>query len=336
MNRRSMNALALTISMAFSPAWAYANPQVAKASQTAGTPVQQIRHFNQKTETAQVLGPSSPHYRVNLFYDSQNHRIRGKLSVTFTNHLQQEMQEVYFHLRGNAKTYQQKGGKTTINHVRVNGRKAGFQIKNHTALHITGFQLPSKQRATVSMDFEVNIPHDQGRFGWHHTTTSLENWLPVLAVYDHEKWNVNPYSSYGENFYNLPGNYDITLTTDKHQVIAATGIEIGSAKVQGNLATHRYQAKHVRDFSIHMDPGYQVISDQVRHVRVNVYYTKKHEKYAETMLKFAVNNVESYIKKHGSYPWPELDVVGTDGRFGEWESPQLLMISQIHHNFRRI
>jgi hypothetical protein len=85
-----------------------------------------------------------------------------------------------------------------------------------------------------------------------------------------------------------------------------------------------------------MDPGYQVISDQVRHVRVNVYYTKKHKKYAETMLKSAVNNVESYIKKHGSYPWPELDVVSTDGRFGEWESPQLLMISQIHHNFRRI
>lgn len=336
MNRRFMNALALAISMTFSPALAYANPQGSEATQPSDTSVQNIQLSHKKQKTTQVLGPSSPQYKMHIFYDSKNHRIKGNLSVTFTNHLQQEMQEVYFHLQGNAKAYQHKGGKMDITDVKVNGKKAVFNIKNHTALHITGIQLPAKQKATVSMDFEVNIPHDQGRFGCYKTTTSLENWLPILAVYDNKRWNVDPYSSYGESFYNLTGNFDVTLTTDKNQVIATTGIEIGSPKIHGNLATHRYQAKNVRDFSIKMDPTYQVISDQVNDVKVNVFYTKKHEKYAETMLESAVNSVKAFIEKHGDYPWPELDVVSTDGRFGEWEYPQLIMISMDENRFHKI
>ncbi|PTX63167.1 peptidase M1-like protein [Melghirimyces profundicolus] len=281
-----------------------------------------------KTSAAkkEVRGPSDPSYKMDVKYDSTKHQINGTLTVRFANNLGMEMKDIWFNVWANAETFRENGGVVEIHKVKVDGTAADFSLKG-TGLHIKGLSIPENASAKVQMEFTVQVPEAQDRFGWYGTTVSLGNWFPILAVYDDEGWNVDPYYPYGESFYSLSGNFDVRLTTDKEQVVAATGTRIGKPKVSGKWAVHRFKAKNVRDFAIELDPTYKVKSGMAGKVKVNVYYTEKHAKFADAMLESGIESIELFSEKYGQYPWPELDVVSMEGWFGGMEYPQLIMMS---------
>ena len=273
-----------------------------------------------------VLGPAKPSYVMDVTYNSTTHEVKGKLEVTFKNNIKNNLSELYFNLWGNAETFEENGGSMDVSKIKVNGKKAKFEV-NETALHIQNLSLEKNKKSTVTMNFNVSLPEQQDRFGWYGETVSLGNWFPILSVYDDEGWNVDPYYPYGEAFYSLSGKYDVTVKTDKDQVIAATGEEVGKPVIKGNQATHRYKAKDVRDFAMEMNPNYRVISSKVKGIKVNVYYSSDHAKYAASLLESGVDSLELFSEKFGKYPWPELDIVTMEGWFGGMEYPQLVMIS---------
>ncbi|MGB7999625.1 MAG: M1 family metallopeptidase [Anaerobacillus sp.] len=273
-----------------------------------------------------VLGPSKPSYVMDVDYNATTHEVKGTLEVTFKNNIKNNLSELYFNLWGNAETFEENGGGMNVSKIKVNGKKEKYEV-NETALHIKGLSLQKNKKTTVSMNFNVNLPEQQDRFGWYGDTVSMGNWFPILSVYDDEGWNVDPYYPYGEAFYSLSGKYDVTMTTDKAQVIAATGKEVGKPVIKGNKATHHYKAKDVRDFAMEMNPNYRVISSKVNGTKVNVYYSAEHAKYAASLLESGVDSLELFSEKFGKYPWPELDVVTMEGWFGGMEYPQLVMIS---------
>jgi aminopeptidase N len=279
-----------------------------------------------QTKDNKVLGPANPHYTMNVSYDTNKHQVTGSLSVAFENNLKIDLNELYFNLWGNAAMFTDNGGGMEVSHIKVNGKEASYAV-NGTSLHITGVSLKKASHADVSMDFKVTLPNQQDRFGWYKNTVSLGNWFPILSVYDNEGWNIDPYFPYGESFYSLTGDFDVRLTTDKQQIIATSGTEIGEAKIKDNLATHRYKAHEVRDFAIQMDPGYHVKSANVDNIKINVYYTDEQAKYADSMLESGIDSVTLFSDKFGKYPWPELDITGMEGWFGGMEYPQLVMIS---------
>ncbi|TCP20965.1 peptidase M1-like protein [Scopulibacillus darangshiensis] len=273
-----------------------------------------------------VLGPGHPKYTMNVTYNSKNHTISGHMTVAFNNNLHKNLNRLYFNLWGNASVFEENGGGMTVSHVKINGKKAAY-IVNDTKLKISGLSLKANKKVTVGMDFNVSLPHQQDRFGWNKTTVSLGNWFPILGVYDEEGWNLDPYYAYGESFYSLTGDFDVTLTTDKDQVIAASGTEVGKAKIMSSQAVHHYKAHNVRDFAMEMDPTYHVKSTTVNKTKINVYYTDEQAKYADAMLESGHDSIALFSKKFGKYPWPELDVVSMEGWFGGMEYPQLVMIS---------
>ncbi|WP_409294095.1 M1 family metallopeptidase [Peribacillus sp. SCS-26] len=273
-----------------------------------------------------VLGPAAPKYKLDASYDSETHKVKGKLQVTFKNNLKMDLHELYFNVWGNAETYTDNGGGIDVSNVKVNGKRAVYNV-DATALHIPTVNLKKNKPATVTMDFDVTVPEQQDRFGWYKNTVSLGNWFPILAVYDKEGWNVDPYFPYGESFYSLTGDFDVTLKTDKKQVIAATGTEVGRPLLINNKITRHYKAKDVRDFALEMDPNYKVKKGSVNHVKINVYYTEEQAKYADSMLKAGLRSIDLFSDHFGTYPWPELDIVGMEGWFGGMEYPQLTMIS---------
>jgi hypothetical protein len=273
-----------------------------------------------------VYGPSNPHYQINVFYDSQAHRVTGTMKVNFTNNLKKDLKELYFNLWGNASVVREHGGGMSVSSVKVNGKTAAFEQKD-TALHISDITVKKGSRSSAWLKFAVQVPENKDRFGWDGKTVSLGNWFPILAVYDQEGWNVDPYYPYGESFYSLTGNFDVTVTTDKEQVIATSGTEVDPPRVKGKFATHRYQAKQVRDFAMEMNPDYHVKKAKAGNVDINVYYTDKHAKYADAMLESGIDSIKLFSEKFGQYPWPELDIVSMEGWFGGMEYPQLIMIS---------
>lgn len=273
-----------------------------------------------------VRGPINPQYKMDVTYDSESHTISGKMNVTFKNNLEKTLNQLYFNLWPNAETFDDAGGGIEVDDVEVNGEEASFNVDG-TALQISDVSLKKNKPATVEMEFEVSVPEGMDRFGWYEETVSLGNWFPILAVYDEEGWNVDPYYPYGEAFYSLTGDFEVTVTADKSQVIAASGTEIGKPDVRGELATHHYKAKDVRDFALEMNPNYMVKTAKVGHVDINVYYLESQAKHADAMLKSGKKSIALFGEKFGRYPWPELDIVGMKGWFGGMEYPQFVMIS---------
>ncbi|UZJ76918.1 M1 family metallopeptidase [Fictibacillus sp. KU28468] len=296
---------------------------IQKYSQMPKAPFQDLAKQGNRLN---VMGPSKPSYKMNVFYDTSKHQISGKLSVKFKNNLKKNLNELYFNLWGNADMFAENGGSMDVSNVKVDGKRVVYNVDG-TALHIPSVKIKKDKSASVSMNFTVKVPEQQDRFGWFKNTVSLGNWFPILAVYDKEGWNVDPYFHAGESFYSLTGDYDVTVTTDKKQVIAASGTEVGKPQNIGNLAVHRYKAHDVRDFAMEMDPTYKIKKGMVNNVKINVYYTAEQAAYADSMLQSGLKSIDLFSDHFGTYPWPELDIVGMEGWFGGMEYPQLVMIS---------
>ncbi|MFC0522974.1 M1 family metallopeptidase [Pontibacillus salicampi] len=285
-------------------------------------PIQQINPFPFQSRR----GPSNPNYTLDVHYDKDQHVMKGSMKVEVTNNLSTTLDHIYFNVWPNAETFQENGGGITVENVQVNGNASEYRVEK-TKLDIQQVQWKPHEKKTITMEFKVQIPKQKDRFGWYGDTVSLGNWFPILAVYDEEGWNLDPYYPYGEAFYSLSGNFDVTVTTHSSEVIAATGKQIGERKVEGDMATYRYKAFNVRDFAMEMDPNYHVTTAIVNNVDINVYYTDKQEKYADDMLESGVDSIKLFSEKFGAYPWPELDIVSMEGWFGGMEYPQLVMMS---------
>ncbi|HET7615437.1 MAG TPA: M1 family metallopeptidase [Bacillales bacterium] len=277
----------------------------------------------------QAPGPNHPSYRMKVFYDKESHKISGSMNVRFHNNTGKTLNHVYFNLWDNADVFTSNGGGITVSNVKVNGKKADYAV-NGVHLDISNVALKKNRSATVHMKFNITVPNQQDRFGWYENTVSLGNWFPILAVYDDEGWNLDPYYPYGESFYSLTGKFDVTVVTDKDEVIAASGREIGQPDVHNGLATHRYKAHRVRDFAMEMSTDYHVKSAKVNNVDVNVYYTDAQAKYADAMLEAGKRSIKLFGEKYGKYAWPELDIASMKGWFGGMEYPQLVMISIVN------
>ncbi|HET7658438.1 MAG TPA: M1 family metallopeptidase [Bacillales bacterium] len=288
--------------------------------------VHQMPSQSQLSTKKTVLGPDHPSYRMNISYDKNTHSITGSMHVGFDNNLAKTLHHLYFNLWDNAKVFTSNGGSITVSNVKVNGHSAQYDV-NGVHLDISGLSLPKDRHVTVSMNFHISVPNQEDRFGWYQNTVSLGNWFPILAVYDNEGWNLDPYYPYGESFYSLTGDFDVTLTTDASEVVAATGTEIGQPKIHNSLATHRYKAHRVRDFAMELSTDYKVKSAKVNNVKVNVFYTPEQAQYADAMLAAGKKCIRLYGEKYGQYAWPELDIASMEGWFGGMEYPQLVMIS---------
>ena len=271
-----------------------------------------------------LYGPDNPSYQMDVSFDATKHVAKGKLTVTCTNNLDHRLKHIYFNLWPNASVF--KGGGIQVSDVKYNGKKAEFHV-NKTKLDISPIVFDKAERSSVSMKFTVKLPEKQDRFGWSGKTSSFGNWFPILAVYDHEGWNLDPYFKSGESFYSLTGQFDVKLTTDDKEVVATTGQQVGNVKKTNGKATYHFTARNVRDFAMEMNPNYHKESSVIDGIRVNNYYTEKQKPYAGDFMSVAREALNAYDEKYGRYAWDELDIVSMKGWFGGMEYPQLVMIS---------
>lgn len=277
-----------------------------------------------KTEDI-VYGPANPTYKLDVTYDDKKHQISGSMSVQFVNNLNKTLEHIYFNLWPNAKEL--NGGGVQVDNIQLNNKPVNFDVKK-TKLDIFGLTLKPENKASIKMEFTVTVPKMRSRFGWYDTNISLGNWFPILAVHDNESWNLDPYFASGESFYSVTSDFDVTLRTNKGQVIATTGQSFGKVTMEDGLAVHHFEAKNARDFAIVMNSAFNQSTIIENGVQINVFYEEKDKKSAKYMMDSALYSLSLYGKLFGKYPWSELDIIGMPLNEGlGMEYPQLVMIN---------
>jgi hypothetical protein len=255
--------------------------------------------------------PGATMYHIDLLIPEDLLVLEGHQELLYTNCEEAPLEEVYFRLFVNT-----NGGKATVSGVKVNGQDVeadyGFE---RSALRVPlPAPLEPGGQVTMEMDFEVQVPLEMGGnyglFGYFDDVLVLDEFYPVVAVYDDEGWNVEVPPSAGDLTYFDSSFYVVRVTAPADLVVVASGIEVGR-ETEGDEKVLTFVAGPARDFYLAASEQYVVIREQIGETTVNSYAFPERQEHAQLALQYAVDALVSYNGRFGVYPYVEFDVVST-------------------------
>lgn len=293
-----------------------------------------------------------PRYEIDAKLDAQKHKIIARQKVTFTNNTDKEVKEIYFHIYPHRKytreeirfIYRYAGyfkinlfpegfqsGDLRINSIYLNqGEKLNYAIegRDETILKVNlGSWLKPNDKTELVMDFEVDIPHALGRFGWHKDITTLARWYPILSVLDEEGWHNYPFYIYHQPYFSQAAYYQVNLTLAKEAVVAASGVIKGEAANNDGTKILKLETEFpVRDFGLSISPDFNVYSLKEGKVKINSYYLTGSQARAKEAAQSAASLMRFYSDKFGEYPYSEFNIAPSFLAYGGCQSSGLIFI----------
>jgi aminopeptidase N len=186
-------------------------------------------------------------------------------------------------------------------------------------------------RIEVAMTME--LPRFPERFGRWRDLTLLGNWIPHVAVRDDGAWVLPEFGSVGDPFVSETAEYQIWLTVDENLGVVGTGTLISVEDVDGGSRLWRFAAPELRDAAYVVGPFLRGLEATAGDTIVRSWYPAGRGRAGAANLDVAVAAVEHYSERYGELPWPEVDVVETEGRLGGMEYPGVVFVSSASEPF---
>lgn len=250
-------------------------------------------------------------YHVDLRIPDDYRILEGHQELRYTNREDVALEEVYLRLFVNT-----NGGKVTVSGVQVEGQ----DVEAENAFEESALRVPLPtplemgDQVVIEMDFEVEVPREMGGnyglFGYFDDVLVLDEFYPVIAVYDDEGWNVETPPRAGDLTYFDASFYLVQVTAPADAVVVASGIQV-SKESQGGEQVLTFAAGPARDFYLAASSRYAAISEQVGETTVHSYAFPERAEHAQLALQYAVEALKSYNERFGVYPYVEFDVVST-------------------------
>lgn len=294
-------------------------------------------------------------YNIQIEFDPDNQTVSGLQNTIYTNNEDVNLNNIYFHLYPNAFKSKEtvpflfddfnnaypngfSEGYINIEEISVNGDRANYSIegKGDTILKIQlNQELEPGENITIDMKYLVKLPPATERFGFGQETFNFGNWYPVVAVYDDEGWNIDPYYSIGDPFYSDVANYNVIIEAPEDITIAATG-EVVGIKNNENKKNWNISAKAVRDFAWVASKYFKVVESEVDGIKLKNYIINNGDLDEETIdraVEYTNNSIKTFNKVFGKYPYKEYSVVQTNFPSG-MEYPGIVFIGKQYYDKR--
>ncbi len=305
-------------------------------------------------EEDRELAKTLDQYDITASLNSDDMTIEAKQTIAYINREDKPLEELVLHVYPNAYKTRETApalfgdesaiypngfepGQIDFSLVQVDGQKAFHEIQAvyDTILRISLDQaLEPGDQAQIDLEWVLTIPPSLDRLGYGDRHINLGNWYPVMAVYDHQGWNVDPYYKIGDPFYSEVANYQVTFTAPKEYTIASTGI-LRSLEETDTSKTWAFEAQIMRDFAIIAGQGMKMNVQDQDGVTVRTYYYDTHSMSDRMADQASVQSVEVFNQFFGQYPYKELAVVETGFPSG-MEYPGIVMISEDYYKTSRI
>jgi len=267
-------------------------------------------------------------YHIDLTISDDCLSLQSHQAVCYTNRENEPLTAIYFRLFPNT-----AGGAAAVSAVTVNGQEIEFSYEfERSALCVPLLEsLQPGGQVVMEMDFAVDVAKEMGGnyglFGYFDEVLVLDEFYPVIPVYDDEMWNVEIPPSNGDVTYFDASFYLVRVTAPADLVIAASGIEIGYQQ-EGNVQVLAFAAGPARDFYLAASEKFVKVSKTVGETTVNSYAFAEWKEGAELTLQIAENALRSYNARFGVYPYTEFDIVSTPMKAKGMEYPGIVAISQ--------
>ncbi|MBN2502503.1 MAG: M1 family metallopeptidase [Anaerolineales bacterium] len=250
-------------------------------------------------------------YVINLEIPIGYKTVRGFQEVRYTNRESVALNEVYFRLFPNA-----SGGTATISNLSVDGAPvAPIYEAADTALKVPlETPLEPGESLVITLDFELGIPREMGGnyglFGYFNDVLVLDEFYPVIPVFDDEGWYAEYPADNGDFPYFDASFYIVNVTAPDDLTLVASGSTVDHSAANG-MQHVTYAIGPARDFYLAASEHFIQYSDQIGETVVNSYALEEYPDAAQLALKYAVASLASFGDRFGPYPYTEFDVVST-------------------------
>jgi aminopeptidase N len=255
--------------------------------------------------------PGATVYHIDLQIPDDFTLLQGHEDVRYTNREDEPLDEVYFRLFPNT-----AGGEATLSAVTVDDQAVEpvYELEDSAVRVPLPAALQPGGHVEIRMDFAVEVPREMGGnyglFGYFDGVLVLDEFYPVIPVYDDEGWNVEIPPSNGDVTYFDASFYLVRVTAPDELTVVASGVEVGRER-EADRQLLTFAAGPARDFYLAASDAYTVVSETVGETTVNSYAFAERSSGAQLALRYAVDALESYNARLGIYPYTELDVLST-------------------------
>ena len=275
-----------------------------------------------------------PRYDITVTYNEKEHSADAAETVEYTNNTAGDLDELYMHIYPNHfsnKKYVDMGsmfdkstgvypndrfnpGFIKIKNVKEAGATVDFEVQGDekTILKIP-LTKPLKKGETIRLDleFELQLPERFGRFAWSETAASFANWYPIMAVYDEDGWNLDPYYEIGDPFYSETADYTVTIDMPEGFEAAFTG-DIISDKCENGRRLLALSETGVRDFAFVLSRDFVIKTESVDGIEIRTAVPEEKQDVADDVLAYAVKAISLYNKLFGMYTNDTFTIVFSD------------------------
>lgn len=217
--------------------------------------------------------------------------------------------------------------------IAVGGRPVEASLRDTAVLVELGRALSPGARTTVKVTMRMQLPQFPERFGRWRDLTLLGNWIPSVAVREAGTWRLDEFGSIGDPFLSAVADYDVKIAADDGQSVVGTGSLVAVEDAAGGMREWRFDAPGVRDAAFVAGPFLRGLEADANGTVVRSWYPAGRGLDGAANLEAAASAVAYYSRAYGALPWPEVDVVATEGRLGGMEYPGVVFVSSASEPF---
>lgn len=275
------------------------------------------------------LPTAAPKNRYTAVIDADPENSRAKLRVTldYTNHTGGTLYDIVLNLWPKAID----SNCLSIQSVTQDGADIYYSLCQKGALYPQlriglSRDLKDGEKVAIGIEYTLELPKAETRFGSNELSMNLGNALPILAVYENGAWREDSYEGIGDSFYSEAAAYSVVIRCPLTYNVAASG-ECAEARMLEDTNSYEalYRADAARDFALSFVKNTFIETAQTQSgVRV-LAFTKQRKK-SEALANSAAAALDYYEKKLGAYPYTEFSAVATK-LTGGMEYPGLIMVS---------
>jgi len=266
-------------------------------------------------------------YHIDLQISGDFLLLQGREEVRYTNQEDEPLDEVYFRLFPNI-----AGGAATVSAVKADDQDVEpvYEFQDSALRVPLPAALQPGEQAVIQVDFEVEVAQEMGGnyglFGYFDGVLVLDEFYPVIPVYDDEGWNVEVPPPDGDVTHFDASFYLVRVTAPANLTVVASGVKVGR-EYEGDKQVLTFAAGPARDFYLAASENYTVVSETVGETTVNSYTFSEWTDGARLTLQFVAGALNSFNERFGVYPYTEFDVVSTPMLAQGMEYPGIVAIS---------
>ena len=255
--------------------------------------------------------------------------LEGKMKVRYTNTEEVPLEEIFLLLYANL-----MGEGASVSNLQVDGVPSSYVSEFfESVLRIDlSSALQPGDSTILEMDFETVIPQEKsgnyGLFGHFDEMVVLQEFFPLIPVYDDEGWDIDRPPPHGDLTYLDASYFIVRVQAPQDLKLITSGVTLGRATDDG-VQSETFAIGPARDVYIAASENFDVVSAKVGSTTVNSYAFPHLDEGSKFALDVTLNALESFNNRFGPYPYSELDVVATSMDALGMEYPGVIAVSDV-------